>query len=141
MKKYHLCDRKMKSQKWFRRRNKHSLGLKLSKIKPTLISKEIFSIKNIEMPFVKYLFPKLIMQEIASVQPISDDAYNGIYQMCAMSESYKHKFGDLVHSFGIGWIVFDGKEMIPLHQFVRWFGKDKISNSKREIYRKLRDIV
>lgn len=97
--------------------------------------------KNIKMSMIREFTPSLIMQEIASVQPISDDAYNGIYKMCVMSESYKHKFGDLVHSFFHGWIVFDGISFIPLDQFIRWFGKDKIIKSRREIYRKMRDIL
>lgn len=93
------------------------------------------------MSMIGKFIPNLIMQEIASVQPISDDAYNGIYKMCAMSESHKYKFGELIHSFLHGWLVFDGISFITADQFIRWFGKDKIIKSRREIYRKMRDIL
>lgn len=113
----------MKSKKWSRRRLKSKF-------------KNLFGI----LPKLNRIFPQLIAHEIVSVQPLSqEDFLNEMEERKAHYAKFA-KFGSIYPS----WMsphIFDGISFIPADQFIRCFGKDKIIKSRREIYRKMRDIL
>lgn len=113
-----LCVRKMKSKKWFRRRNKRSLHLNINRIHHTLITHEICGIKPIPKPCGK------------------------IFEIIHITKELPRKFGDMSHCFGLGVMVFDGTKLIRVNKFISWFGRDKIRfGCFKRHYNNLRPII
>jgi hypothetical protein len=90
------------------------------------------------IPVIRKMMPALIASEISNVQPIDESVFNSLMNVAIQTESRCYNFGDLIHSFGRGWLVFDGKDFIPERKFISWYGHEKVRAWNN--YYKLRGI-
>lgn len=71
--------------------------------------------------------PNMIAKDIVGVQPLPDDIFENFLKMNITKEKSNIKFGDLIHNFIYGYQVFNGKELIPIEDFMEKYGKEKIN--------------
>lgn len=70
-----------------------------------------------KLPVNRNTTPSNIAEDIVSVQPMTEDLGN-MLNLNILPKKRCDKFGDCVHCFVDGWMVFDGKKFISICKFV-----------------------
>lgn len=87
--------------------------------------------KKIIIPIIKRTMPKIIESEIVNAQPISDEV-GDIFLVKDKPKPIENKFGDVVHNFISGWVVYDGNNFINFIEFIDKYGTENIEANMKE---------
>lgn len=92
---------------------------------------------KVNLPLIVDYLPKLIMNEVNSVQPISYDVYKAL--KVAMESERKRPFGAMIHDWLSGWLVtIEDNKTIPQERFICLHGIDRIIGYQKH---RMRSII
>lgn len=84
-----------------------------------------------KIPKIDIMMPSINASEIFDVQPMTIPT-GEIFKLKVSTESPKYEFGDVLHSFMEGWIVYDGKSFVNFMTFIDKYGTEPLHPSMKE---------
>ena len=73
------------------------------------------------LPMMRRIMPELMAGELASVQPMSEEVGDSLFSLKVRDKPLRPRFGEIIHSFIEGWLIYDGNKHIPFEDFIQRF--------------------